>query len=112
MLAGVPNIIMGFRDDDGQLKHLNNYPTHSIPDLCKKHGANWNPLVCFQFAHACFSFLFSNVHENKTYIFEFDPKKKTLKLEQNDTNIVAFSDLEWMKNISISNDSNGVHFTL
>jgi RAT1-interacting protein len=43
-LVGVPKIICGFRDDDGNLKKITPYETLKIPSIVREKPNTW---VCF-----------------------------------------------------------------
>jgi hypothetical protein len=43
-LVGVPKIICGFRDDDGNLKEIKHYETLKIPGTVREKKNTW---VCF-----------------------------------------------------------------
>jgi len=65
-LLGVPRIIVGFRDQDGILRSMEEYETLNIPYEVRRRGlAKWDGNVCIRFAALflqCMFFLpFSNV---------------------------------------------------
>ena len=50
-LLGVPKIIVGFRDQNGILRRLEEVETSSLPVMVKKHGkGTWDGNVCINFA--------------------------------------------------------------
>lgn len=50
-LLGVPKIIVGFRDQQGILRRLEELETSSIPVKVKKHGKGvWDGNICINFA--------------------------------------------------------------
>ncbi|KAI1916544.1 decapping endonuclease targeting mRNA [Ophidiomyces ophidiicola] len=49
-LLGVPKIIVGFRDEHGILRRLEEMTTHEIPGSVKRHGRNsWDGNICINF---------------------------------------------------------------
>ncbi|KAI1924561.1 decapping endonuclease targeting mRNA [Ophidiomyces ophidiicola] len=49
-LLGVPKIIVGFRDQHGILRRLEEMATHEIPGSVKRHGRNsWDGNICINF---------------------------------------------------------------
>lgn len=50
-LLGVPRIIIGFRDQDGIVRRLDDLDTASIPSKVKKSGrGTWDGNICINFA--------------------------------------------------------------
>ncbi len=50
-LLGVPKIIVGFRDQDGIVRRLDDLETASIPSKVKKSGrGTWDGNICINFA--------------------------------------------------------------
>jgi len=50
-LLGVPRIIVGFRDQDGILRSMEEYETLNIPYEVRRRGlAKWDGNVCIRFA--------------------------------------------------------------
>jgi len=41
MLAGVPTIYFGFRNDDGIIQHCKTYKTNEIPGYCSLKNGRW-----------------------------------------------------------------------
>ncbi|KAI8992593.1 RAI1 like PD-XK nuclease-domain-containing protein [Pilobolus umbonatus] len=49
-LVGVPRIMCGFRDDNGQIKHIQKYKTLEIPRMVREKSNTWDASVCLNFA--------------------------------------------------------------
>ncbi|KAJ3395758.1 Dom-3 Z [Chytriomyces hyalinus] len=61
-LAGIPRIIVGFRDDKGFLTKLKEYKTLEIPRMARnelqgEEGGAWDPAVCINFGEQVLSTL-------------------------------------------------------
>ena len=41
MIAGVPTVKFGWRNEDGHLEKLTSFPTTTLPDTAKATGAHW-----------------------------------------------------------------------
>lgn len=52
-LVGIPKILCGFRDDDGMVVRLEDYPIKLLP----KMGKNWMPNVCMNFLNQVLSYI-------------------------------------------------------
>jgi len=64
-LLGVPKIIVGFRDRDGQLRHLEELETHSIPGKVSKSGrGSWDGNICINFAAAFLDCTIYNINHS------------------------------------------------
>ncbi|KAI8050035.1 RAI1 like PD-XK nuclease-domain-containing protein [Thamnidium elegans] len=50
-LVGVPRVMCGFRDDDGQIVNVVQYKTLEIPRQVRDKPNTWNPSVCLNFAN-------------------------------------------------------------
>ncbi|KAI5300711.1 decapping endonuclease targeting mRNA [Ascosphaera pollenicola] len=49
-LLGVPKIVVGFRDENGILRRIEEIATHEIPTLIKRQGKNiWDGNICINF---------------------------------------------------------------
>ncbi|PLN79234.1 HLA class III protein Dom3z [Aspergillus taichungensis] len=99
-LLGVPKIIVGFRDQHGILRRLEEVETASIPSKVKKVGRNtWDGNICINFTAAFLEFLKSTISEGGTWRIR-KPEKSSLielyKLEESGTgDILSSSFLEW-----------------
>ncbi|CAG8485103.1 3384_t:CDS:2 [Paraglomus occultum] len=70
-LIGIPRIIVGFRDDNGFVKHLKEYKTLEIPRMVRGKRNMWDANVCLNFANNFLSWL-------RTVIVEDDPRASYL----------------------------------
>ncbi|BDD56468.1 decapping endonuclease targeting mRNA [Monascus purpureus] len=67
-LLGVPKIIVGFRDQQGILRRLEELETSSIPVKVKKHGKGvWDGNICINFAAEFLGWLKSIIRGNGTW---------------------------------------------
>ncbi|KAJ3282294.1 Dom-3 Z [Borealophlyctis nickersoniae] len=60
-LAGVPKIIVGFRDDNGNLKVLEHFKTMDLPRMVRDKPDMWDALVCINFANQLLDWIVENV---------------------------------------------------
>ncbi|WAR20967.1 DXO-like protein [Mya arenaria] len=64
VLAGVPEIICGFRDDAGLVRKLETYTTQDIPTIAGDIENPWKINVCWNFLDHLLTFIKSNVKED------------------------------------------------
>ncbi|XP_010269848.1 PREDICTED: decapping nuclease DXO homolog, chloroplastic-like [Nelumbo nucifera] len=80
-LAGVPYIVIGFRDDSGRLVRTERLRTKDITQRVKMKGY-WQGGVCLAFADEVLCWLYGTVKENEDYILQFAPPFNRLELLQ------------------------------
>ncbi|GMH22622.1 hypothetical protein Nepgr_024465 [Nepenthes gracilis] len=80
-LAGVPFIVIGFRDDSGRLVRTERLRTKDITHRVKMKGY-WQGGVCLAFADEVLCWLYGTVKENDDYILRFAPPFVRLELLQ------------------------------
>ncbi|GAB2270289.1 NAD-capped RNA hydrolase dxo1 [Dionaea muscipula] len=80
-LAGVPYIVIGFRDDSGRLVRTERLRTKDITHRVKMKGY-WQGGVCLAFADEVLCWLYGTVKENEDYILRFGPPFARLELLQ------------------------------
>ncbi|XP_051119508.1 NAD-capped RNA hydrolase DXO1 [Andrographis paniculata] len=80
-LAGVPYIVIGFRDDTGRLVRTERLRTKDITQRVKMKGY-WQGGVCLAFADEVLCWLYGTVKENEDYILQFAPPFARLELLQ------------------------------
>lgn len=95
-LVCIPVVVCGFRNDNGLVTRLTDYPTSKLPSI----GANfWLPNVCMNFLDAFLTFAKGTVREEDVlYRFWWDPNSTevhVVKPRHQDTNLVL---PEWYKN--------------
>ncbi|KAF9305462.1 hypothetical protein BGZ74_010128 [Mortierella antarctica] len=56
-LPGIPTIIVGFRDDDGNVVHVQTFKTMEIPRLVRGKEGAWDTTICINFLDGVLSFL-------------------------------------------------------
>ncbi|KAF9378398.1 Dom-3 Z [Podila verticillata] len=56
-LPGIPTIIVGFRDDDGNVVHVQTFKTMEIPRLVRGKEGSWDTTICINFLDGVLSFL-------------------------------------------------------
>ncbi|XP_068634054.1 NAD-capped RNA hydrolase DXO1 isoform X1 [Aristolochia californica] len=80
-LAGVPYIVIGFRDDSGRLIRTERLRTKDITQRVKMKNY-WQGGVCLAFADEVLCWLYGTVKENEDYILQFVPPSNRLELLQ------------------------------
>ncbi|CAJ1928779.1 unnamed protein product [Sphenostylis stenocarpa] len=80
-LAGVPYIVIGFRDDAGRLVRTERLRTKDITQRVKVKNY-WQGGVCLAFAHEVLCWLYGTVKEGEDYILQFAPPFNRLELLQ------------------------------
>ncbi|CAA7406745.1 unnamed protein product [Spirodela intermedia] len=80
-LAGVPYIVIGFRDDSGRLVRTERLTTRDITHRVKLKNY-WQGGVCLAFADEVLCWLYGTVKENEDYILQFIPPSQRLELLQ------------------------------
>nr|GMD99999.1 decapping nuclease DXO homolog, chloroplastic [Ipomoea batatas]GME12424.1 decapping nuclease DXO homolog, chloroplastic [Ipomoea batatas] len=78
-LAGVPYIVVGFRDDNGRLVRTERLRTNEITQRVKMKSY-WQGGVCLAFADEVLCWLYGTVKENEDYILQFTPHSNRLEL--------------------------------
>ncbi|KAL2101038.1 hypothetical protein ACEWY4_002799 [Coilia grayii] len=77
-LPGVPKIVAGFRDSDGQVVQVETFKTSQISQLIKTEYNCWKPTVCMNFCSDFLSFVKKTVKEDDpklVYLFSWEPHK-------------------------------------
>ncbi|XP_030947043.1 decapping nuclease DXO homolog, chloroplastic-like isoform X2 [Quercus lobata] len=80
-LAGVPYIVIGFRDDAGRLVRTERLRTKDITQRVKMKNY-WQGGVCLAFADEVLCWLYGTVKENEDYILQFAHPYTRLELLQ------------------------------
>ncbi|XP_057977740.1 NAD-capped RNA hydrolase DXO1 [Malania oleifera] len=80
-LAGVPYIVIGFRDDKGRLVRTERLRTKDITQRVKMKNY-WQGGVCLAFADEVLCWLYGTVKENENYILQFVAPFSRLELLQ------------------------------
>lgn len=80
-LAGVPYIVIGFRDDKGRLVRTERLRTKDITQRVKMKNY-WQGGVCLAFADEVLCWLYGTVKEGEDYILQFAPPFNRLELLQ------------------------------
>ncbi|VFR02190.1 unnamed protein product [Cuscuta campestris] len=78
-IAGVPFIVVGFRDDNGCLLRIEKMQTNEITHRVKGKGY-WQGGVCLAFADEVLCWLYGTVKENEDYILQFTAHSNRLEL--------------------------------
>lgn len=68
-LAGIPRVIVGYRNDDGIVHTLEHLETEDLPEIC---AGEWDPNVCFNFLVKFLNFVKGRVHREPGTTFKFD----------------------------------------
>lgn len=103
-LLGVPKIIVGFRDQQGWLRRLEELETQTIPDNITKHARNaWNGQTCINFADSILEWLKETITGDGVWRIrkaEKSPCIEVFKLQEGGTgNILSETFLEWRINV-------------
>ncbi|MQL82457.1 hypothetical protein Taro_014914 [Colocasia esculenta] len=80
-LAGVPYIVIGFRDDSGRLVRTERLRTRDITHRVKSKNY-WQGGVCLAFADEVLCWLYGTVKENEDYVLQFASPFQRLELLQ------------------------------
>lgn len=78
-LAGVPRIVIGFRNDGGRLIRAQALSTREITQKVKAKNY-WQGGVCLAFADEVLCWLYGTVKDNEDYILQFSPQSNRLEL--------------------------------
>ncbi|KAI9317756.1 RAI1 like PD-XK nuclease-domain-containing protein [Dichotomocladium elegans] len=82
-LVGVPRVICGFRDDNGDLCGLETFKTMEIPRRVRDNTRAWNPSVCMNFADQFLNWLQKVVTEDDptvTYTISWQEPWREIRL--------------------------------
>ncbi|KAL3497638.1 hypothetical protein ACH5RR_040370 [Cinchona calisaya] len=80
-LAGVPYVVIGFRDDAGRLVRTERLRTKDVTARVKMKNY-WQGGVCLAFADEVLCWLYGTVKDNEDYILQFAPPFTRLELLQ------------------------------
>ncbi|KAI8342809.1 RAI1 like PD-XK nuclease-domain-containing protein [Chlamydoabsidia padenii] len=83
-LIGVPRVIVGFRDDDGHIKQVDELRTLDIPRQVRGNPGAWDPSVCLCFADKVLDWIADHVVANDptiTYSIKWQAPWRDLTLE-------------------------------
>lgn len=75
-LVNVPEIVCGYRDDDGVVRRLESFHTNKLPLIAKDISNPWKPNVCFNFLDQLLKFIKSSVKvdDSKTvHLIQWSP---------------------------------------
>lgn len=81
-LAGVPKIVVGFRDDAGVVHQLQAIETLAIPRMVRAQG-HWDPSVCLNFGREVLTWLLQQVAtrgEDERLVLRYEPSQELLLL--------------------------------
>ncbi|KAJ3041955.1 Dom-3 Z [Rhizophlyctis rosea] len=100
-LPGVPDIIVGYRDDSGILKSIEHMKTMEIPRRVRGKQGMWDATVCLNFADAVLSWLRKMItvdDPDAVYTLKYEPATDeiTLSKPQNGGSLVFVHD--WYRN--------------
>lgn len=77
-LIGISKVVCGFRDDNGVVLKLQDYPVLDMPAMAKSALQNpWKPAVCFNFLNEFLNFVKSVVTEDNprcVHLFRWQPR--------------------------------------
>jgi RAT1-interacting protein len=81
-LAGVPKIVVGFRDDGGVVHEMQNLETLAIPRMVRAQG-HWDPSVCLNFGQRALDWLqrqMASRSEGEELVLRYEPEQESLLL--------------------------------
>jgi len=81
-LAGVPKIVVGFRDDRGVVHEVQTIETLSIPRMVRAQG-HWDPSVCLNFGQQALEWLqreMASRSEGEELVLRYEPEQESLLL--------------------------------
>eukprot|EP00039_Didymoeca_costata_P002390 m.59844 g.59844 ORF g.59844 m.59844 type:complete len:374 (-) comp11276_c0_seq4:92-1213(-) len=79
-LLNIPNVIVGFRDDEGIVKKLQTFKTQEIPKFVRGKEHAWDGTLCLKFQYELLGFMQSVVTKpNTAYIFQYDPQDACIR---------------------------------
>ncbi|KAL2837276.1 RAI1-domain-containing protein [Aspergillus pseudodeflectus] len=99
-LLGVPRIVVGFRDQEGIVRRLEEVETANIPSTVKKSGrGTWDGNICINFAAAFLEWLKTAIEEGGTWRLRKAEKSSVIeafKVEETGTgDILSEAFLTW-----------------
>ncbi|KAL3479433.1 RAI1 like PD-XK nuclease-domain-containing protein [Aspergillus californicus] len=99
-LLGVPKIVVGFRDQDGIVRRIEDIETASIPSTVKKSGrGTWDGNICINFAANFLDWLKATIQEGGTWRIKKAEKSsvvEVVKVEESGTgDILSQAFLTW-----------------
>ena len=82
-LAGVPRIVVGFRDDAGVVRELRPLETMRIPRMVRGNDDTWDPCVCLNFGKVVLEWLMQQMRQlppDARAVLRYDPSVGALLL--------------------------------
>uniref|UniRef100_A0A0D6R8D2 Decapping nuclease n=1 Tax=Araucaria cunninghamii TaxID=56994 RepID=A0A0D6R8D2_ARACU len=83
-IAGVPFIVVGFRDDEGRLLRCKRFGTEEIRKIVKEKKY-WQGGVCLAFADEVLCWLYGTVKDDQDYVLQFVPSANRIELLQSNS---------------------------
>ncbi|KAF9123723.1 hypothetical protein BGX30_001288 [Mortierella sp. GBA39] len=83
-LPGIPTIIVGFRDDDGNVVTVETFKTMEIPRLVRGKDGAWDTTICINFLDAVLNFLRKQIKVDDpevSYTIRWAPPYKAIEVE-------------------------------
>ncbi|GJJ73685.1 RAT1-interacting protein [Entomortierella parvispora] len=83
-LPGIPTIIVGFRDDDGNVVTVETFKTMEIPRLVRGKEGAWDSTVCINFLDGVLNFLRKQIVKDDptvTYTIRWAPPFQAIEVE-------------------------------
>ncbi|KAL4899254.1 hypothetical protein BDW74DRAFT_117437 [Aspergillus multicolor] len=99
-LLGVPKIVVGFRDQEGIVRRLEEFETANIPSKVKKSGREtWDGNICINFAAVFLDWLKSTIQEGGTWRLRKSERSSVIevyRVEESGTgDILSQAFLDW-----------------
>ena len=77
-MVGIPNIVCGYRDDNGIVHRLETFNTLGIPNMVQELRDPWKPNVTLNFLDQLLTFVKANVKEDnprEVYMMNWQPNQ-------------------------------------
>ncbi|KAF9907355.1 Dom-3 Z [Linnemannia zychae] len=104
-LPGIPTIIVGFRDDDGNVVTVETFKTMEIPRLVRGKEGAWDTTICINFLDAVLNFLRKQVkvdNPRASYTIRWAPPYKAIEVEYNGEGSSSFLTDRFLKSYNES----------
>ena len=86
-LAGVPNVVVGFRDDAGTVRELRTYETRTLHRLVKPPKGYWDTTAVINFGKGVLTWLLAALKEHRgrsKFVMRYTPASRAIVLVPDD----------------------------
>uniref|UniRef100_A0A7S0TWQ6 Decapping nuclease n=1 Tax=Hemiselmis andersenii TaxID=464988 RepID=A0A7S0TWQ6_HEMAN len=81
-LAGVPTVVVGFRDDQGVLKKVQQFKTLELPRAVRANRDAWDPNVCLDLTKRVLDAVWEGTEDGAQYALRYTPPFECITLER------------------------------